>query len=58
MTTNPFLDESDQPKWSALQPEYIQNDISLALEDAEKNIEEIRNLNSAEVTFLNTIKAL
>ncbi len=58
MTTHPFLDEGDQPKWSTLQPEYIENDISLALEEAEKNIQKIRNLNPADVTFLNTIKAL
>ena len=58
MTNNPFLKKNDYPKWSELKPDSIRQDITLALEESEKNLQKIRNLNPTEVTFSNTVKAL
>ena len=58
MTNNPFLKKNDYPKWSELKPDSIRQDITLALEESEKNLQRIRDLNPTEVTFSNTVKAL
>ena len=58
MNTHPFLDNTEHPSWSALQPQCVRSDITLALEQSEKNLQAIRDLNPADVTFFNTVKAL
>ena len=58
MSNNPFLQLSGNPKWKNLQPHHIREDITLALEKAEKNLQKIRDLQSDETTFANTVKAL
>ena len=58
MSNNPFLQLSGNPKWENLQPHHIREDITLALEKAEKNLQKIRDLQSDETTFTNTVKAL
>ena len=58
MTNNPFLKKNDYPKWSELKPDNIRQDITLALEESEKNLQRIRDLNPTEVTFSKTVKAL
>ena len=58
MTTHPFLENTEHPIWSALQPQCVRSDITLALEQSEKNLEVIRELNPRDITFENTIKAL
>ena len=58
MSKNPFLQLSGNPKWENLQPHHIREDITLALEKAEENLQKIRDLQSDETTFANTVKAL
>ena len=58
MTNNPFLKKNEYPKWSELKPDSIRQDITLALEESEKNLQRIRDLNPTEVTFSKTVKAL
>ena len=58
MSNNPFLQLSGNPKWENLQPHHIREDITLALEKAEENLQKIRELQSDETTFANTVKAL
>ena len=58
MSKNPFLQLSGNPKWENLQPHHIREDITLALEKAEENLQKIRELQSDETTFANTVKAL
>ena len=58
MSKNPFLQLSGNPKWENLQPHHIREDITFALEKAEKNLQKIRDLRSDETTFANTVKAL
>ena len=58
MKNHPFLSNSSHPAWSALNPEYVRHDITMALEESEKNLQSIRELNAEGVTFLNTVKAL
>ena len=58
MNSQPFLKISDHPKWSALKPQCIKNDITVALEKADENLQIIRDIDPAMVTFKNSIKAL
>ena len=58
MSNNPFLQLSGNPKWENLQPHHIREDITLALEKAEGNLQKIRELQPDETTFTNTVKAL
>ena len=58
MIKNPFLQKTDHPDWSQLKPEFIRQDITIALEESEKKLQVIRNLGANEVTFENTVKAL
>ena len=58
MKNHPFLSNSSHPAWSALNPECVRHDITMALEESEKNLQSIREVNAEEVTFLNSVKAL
>ncbi len=58
MKKHPFLSNSSQPAWSALKPECVRHDITIALEESEKNLQAIRKLKTEEITFANSVKAL
>ena len=58
MSNNPFLQLSGNPIWQDLKPNKIREDITLALEKAEGNLQKIRELQPDETTFTNTVKAL
>jgi oligopeptidase A len=58
MKNHPFLEKTEHPSWSSLLPECVRNDITVALEQSEKNLQSIRELNHQNVTFSNTIKSL
>ena len=58
MSEFPFLDQNNHPNWSKLTSDRIKPEITHALEQAEKNLEDIRSLDSDSLTFENTIKAL
>jgi len=58
MNPHPFLETSDLPYWSALKPKCIVDDITIALEKAEQNLQTIRDIDNEKVTFANSIKAL
>ncbi|MDR0693285.1 MAG: M3 family metallopeptidase [Puniceicoccales bacterium] len=55
---HPFLADDEPIKWHTLLPEYIESDISLAIELSQKNIDEIASLPLNKLTFKNTIIAL
>ena len=44
MSNNPFLQLSGNPIWQDLKPNKIREDITLALEKAEGNLQKIREL--------------
>ena len=48
---NPFLDESFHIPWSTLKPEDVVPDMTLALKNAESEMEIIRNIPREEVDF-------
>ena len=58
MSEFPFLDQNNHPNWSKLTSDRIKPEITHALEQAEKNLEDIRSLEPESLTFQNTIKAL
>ena len=58
MSSHPFLSLTGNPAWENLTPEHIREDITLALEKAEANLQQIRDLNPEEINFRNTVKAL
>ena len=58
MSEFPFLDQNNHPNWTKLTSDRIKPEITHALELAEKNLEDIRTLDSDSLTFENTIKAL
>ena len=58
MSSHPFLSLIGNPAWENLTPEHIREDITLALENAEANLQQIRDLNPEEINFRNTVKAL
>ena len=58
MSSHPFLSLAGNPAWENLTPEHIREDITLALEKAEANLQQIRDLNPEEINFRNTVKAL
>ena len=58
MSSHPFLSLTGNPAWENLTPEHIREDITLALEKAEANLQRIRDLNPEEINFRNTVKAL
>ena len=47
MIEHPYLDFESNPDWNELTPERIRTDITLALEQAEKGLEEIRKQNTS-----------
>ncbi len=58
MNEHPFLDPGNYPDWSKLTADHVRADLTIALERAEKELDEIRQLNPDQVSFENTIKAL
>ena len=58
MSEHPFLERDKHPVWSELSNDRIKPEITIALERAEKNLEDIRSLQAGQLTFQNTIKAL
>jgi oligopeptidase A len=58
MSSHPFLSLTGNPAWENLKPEHIREDITLALEKAEANLQQIRDLKPEEINFRNTVKAL
>lgn len=58
MSSHPFLSLTGNPAWENLTPEHIREDITLALEKAEANLQQIRDLKPEEINFCNTVKAL
>lgn len=58
MSEHPFLERDKHPVWSELSNDRIKPEITIALERAEKNLEDIRSIQAGQLTFQNTIKAL
>ena len=58
MSSHPFLSLIENPAWENLTPEHIREDITLALEKSEANLQQIRDLKLEEINFHNTVKAL
>jgi oligopeptidase A len=58
MSSHPFLSLIENPAWENLTPEHIREDITLALEKSEANLQQIRDLKLVEINFHNTVKAL
>jgi oligopeptidase A len=58
MSSHPFLSLIENPAWENLTPEHIREDITLALEKSEANLQQIRDLKQEEINFHNTVKAL
>ena len=58
MSSHPFLSLTGNPAWENLTPEHIREDITLALEKSEANLQQIRDLKLEEINFHNTVKAL
>jgi Zn-dependent oligopeptidase len=55
---HPFLANDDPINWHRLSPKYIEEDVKLAIELAQKNIDAIASLPLHKLTFKNTILAL
>jgi len=60
MLSHPFLDQRDDIRWSTLKPEFVNEDMNIALETARKNIEQIVALGTSgeELGYENTFGAL
>ena len=50
---NPFLDDSFHIPWSALKPEHVIPDMTLALEQAKQKLEVVRSIPAEEATLKN-----
>src|SRR6056300_1471115 len=58
MKKHPFLETKSLPDWSLLTPDRVREDLNIALETAESNLQGIRNLSPNETSFENSVKAL
>jgi oligopeptidase A len=58
MNQHPFLNPGPYPDWSKLTSDRIRTDLTLALEQAELELEKLRKLDSDSIHFENTIKAM
>ena len=58
MNDHPFIANDYHIKWDSLTPDYIEPDIDAALAISEQNLNAIRLVNDAEVTYENTFAAL
>lgn len=56
--SHPFLADDYHIRWSTLTPDHVEADIDKALETAEANLEKIRRLDPAQLTYANTFAAL
>lgn len=56
--SHPFSAPDYHIRWSTLTPDHVEADIDHALEAAEANLAEIRNLDDAELSYENTFGAL
>ena len=57
-TSHPFLAEDYHIRWSTLTPDHVEADIDKALEIAEANLEKIRLLDLAKISYETTFGAL
>ena len=57
-TNHPFLAEDYHIRWSTLTPDHVEADIDKALEIAEANLEKIRLLDLAKISYETTFGAL
>ena len=57
-TSHPFFADDYHIRWSTLTPDQVEADINEGLKLAEANLEKIRNLTDAEVTYESTFGAL
>ena len=57
-TSHPFLADDYHIRWSTLTPDHVEADIDKGLEIAEANLEKIRKLDAAELSYANTFEAL
>jgi oligopeptidase A len=55
---HPFLDQQFHVKWSTLTPKNIEIDIQYAINEAQKNIASICELDTSKLTYENTFEAL
>ncbi len=53
-----FLQTTIAPNWEEMTSERAESDIKIALENAKKNLEEIKSIPDEKLTFANTIRAL
>ncbi len=56
--THPFLVDDQFLNWQTLTPEHIENDISFAIKEAQKNIDAIASQDINDVSFESTVLAL
>ena len=57
-TSHPFLADDYHIRWSTLTPDHVEADIDKALEIAEANLEKIRLLDLAKISYETTFGAL
>lgn len=57
-TSHPFLADDYHIRWSTLTPDHVEADINKGLEIAEANLDELRKLDVAELSYENTFEAL
>lgn len=55
---HPFLNQPLEVRWSELDPEYIESDIRLAIENSQKQIDSIADQDLATVSYESTLIAL